>query len=180
MPPLWGEEGGGIAADLTSLSVHESPFFCSILQAPTARYRIHETPEQSGQHRPCDCKSRHINAGGEGLLQTKGKGLVALIWAPISCLPSPPAPFPLPQLPLPSPGRAGKASCWPGAQRIPPAAALSDPTWPEERPALQAVPGVSLGSLSVQDKFRAVSLGACFSCLLCCCYFQAGFCYFGR
>lgn len=109
MPPLCGGgEGGGIAADLTSLSVHESPFFCCILQAPTARYRIHETPEQSGQHRPCDCKSRHINAGGEGLLQTKGKGLAALIWAPISCLPSPPAPFPLPQLPLPSPAGLGR------------------------------------------------------------------------
>lgn len=81
---------------------------------------------------------------------------------------------------LPRRGCAGRA--WPGAQRIPPAAARSDPAWPQGRPALQALPGVSLGSLSAQDKFGALRLRACFSCLLCycCCYFQAGFCYFGN
>lgn len=64
-------------------------------------------------------------------------------------------PHPFPLLSPSLAPRAGKASSWPGAQHIPPAAALSDPTWPQERSVLQAVPCVSLGSLSVQDKFRA-------------------------
>lgn len=141
----------GIAAAATSLSERESSFFCYTFQAAAARHRVHETPEQSGQHRPCDCKSRHVNAGGEGLLQTKGKGLAALVPCPLSL----PAPF-LPKISPCLPGRAGKANAWPGAQRIPPAAARSDPTWLEEKPVLQAVPCVSLGPLSVQDKFRAL------------------------
>lgn len=45
-----------------------------VFQAPTAGHRVHETPQQSGQHRPRDRQSRHADTGGEGLLQAAGEG----------------------------------------------------------------------------------------------------------
>lgn len=72
-----------------------NPLFPAVFQAPAAGHRVHEAPEQSGQHRPGDRQSRHVNAGGEGLLQTTGTGLLPLPRAPIPGTPSPGAPVPL-------------------------------------------------------------------------------------
>lgn len=100
-----------------------NPLFPAVFQAPAAGHRVHEAPEQSGQHCPGDRQGRHANAGGEGLLQTAGKGLLPLPRAPSPGAPSPAGPVPLvsPSCP-PGQGCAGRA--WPGAQRIPPAAAI--------------------------------------------------------
>lgn len=46
-------------------------------QPPAAWHWIHETLEQSGQHCACHRQSRHVNTGGERLLQTKGKGMAS-------------------------------------------------------------------------------------------------------